>query len=281
MTSSVIGYYGSKHAIAQQIVDLMPAHRGYVEPYAGSLSVLAAKRPAPFECVNDLDGDLMTFWRVLRDQCEDLERLAALTPHGRAQYAETWPPAGAEDDLHRAWRVWVQLTQGRGGQLRRTGWRYHEITRGRGSGMPLTLRGYVGRFAAAADRLRNVSLECLPALDVITRYGRDTEAVLYVDPPYLGTTRSRTGYQHEMTGVDDHTDLADALHRCRATVLLSGYASPLYDLELYADWHRHEIQAWTGQGRAEHTQADGQRVEVLWSNRALHAPSTLWDGGEA
>lgn len=275
-TTSVIGYYGSKHSIAPQIVNLMPAHRGYVEPYAGSLSVLAAKPPSPFECVNDLDQDLMTFWRVLRDRCDELERLAALTPHSRAEYAGTWPPAGAEDDLTRAWRVWVQLTQGRGGQLRQTGWRYHEVTRGRGSGMPTTLAGYVGRFAAAAERLRNVSLECLPALDVIDRYGRDPQTVMYVDPPYLGSVRGPGNiYRHELREPAEHVDLAVALHACQATVLLSGYASPLYDNELYADWHRHEITAWTGQGRAEHKHADGVRTEVLWSNR----PIALTDHG--
>ena len=276
-TNSVIGYYGSKHSIAEQIVALMPEHRGYVEPFCGSLAVLAAKRPSNFECVNDLDGDLMTFWRVLRDRCDELERMAALTPHSRAQYTETWPPPEAEDDLARAWRVWVQLTQGRGGQLRRTGWRYHEVTRGRGSGMPVTLAGYVGRFAAAADRLQNVSLECLPALDIVGRYGRDPETLMYVDPPYLGSTRSRNGYQVEMNAAADHVELAEALHACEATVILSGYTSPLYDLELYVDWHRHEISAWTGQGRAEHSKADGRRVEVLWSNRPIDTGDPMLD----
>lgn len=137
MTNTVMAYYGSKNSIASQIVDLMPEHRGYVEPYAGSLAVLRAKASSPFECVNDLDGDLVTFWRVLRDQCEDLERLCALTPHSRQEHADMWPIGDDEQvtDLERARRVWLKLTQGRAGQLRRTGWRYHEVTRGRGSGI--------------------------------------------------------------------------------------------------------------------------------------------------
>lgn len=267
MTSAttVFAYYGSKNTIAEQIVDLMPPHRGYVEPFAGSLAVLRAKPASPFECVNDLDGDLMTFWRVLRDRLPDLERIALLTPHSRAEYEASWP-IPQDDDLARAWRVWVKLSQGRGGQLRTTGWRYHEITRGRGSGMPVTLAGYVGRFAAAADRLRNVSLECLPALDIITRYGRDAECLMYVDPPYFGPTRARTGYAVEMNGEQDHRGLADALNACEATVMLSGYPHPLYDDDLYAGWHRYEISAYTGQANS----GAGQRTEVLWANRALH-----------
>ena len=261
MAMSVMGYYGSKHSIAEQIVGLMPSHRGYVEPFAGSLSVLLTKAPSAFECVNDLDSDLMVWWKVLRERPGDLERVCALTPHSRAEYQDAWPIVGEIDELERARRVWVKLSQGRGGQLRPTGWRYHEITRGRGSGMPVTLDGYVSRFAAAAARLRNVSLECLDAIDVIRRYGRDSETLLYVDPPYLGSTRSRTGYRHEMTGVDEHARLADALHECEAMVLLSGYDSDLYG-RLYADWHRYEIAAFTGQGDS----GTGVRTEVLWAN---------------
>lgn len=262
---SLMAYYGSKHSIADQLVALMPPHRGYVEPYAGSLSVLLAKPPARFEAVNDLDHDLMTWWRMLRERPDELERVCALTPHSRAEYAACWPiPDDLDDDLERARRVWVKLAQGRGGQLRPTGWRYHEATRGRGSGMPTALAGYTSRFAAAADRLRNVSLECLDALDVIARYGRDPETLLYVDPPYLGATRSRTGYRHEMTQPEQHEKLAAVLRSCRAMVMLSGYDSPLY-AELYPDWHRHEIAAYTGQANG----GDGGRVEVVWSNVPL------------
>lgn len=275
MTSTVFAYYGSKNTIADQIVALMPPHRGYIEPFAGSLAVLRAKPLSPFECVNDLDGDLMAFWRVLRDRCDELERLAILTPHSRAEYLASWP-IPVDNELERAWRVWVKLSQGRGGQLRTTGWRYHEITRGRGSGMPVTLAGYVGRFAAAAERLRNVSLECLPALDLIARYGRDPETLMYVDPPYFGPTRARTGYAVEMNGEQDHRELATALQTCAATVMVSGYAHPLYDRDLYASWHRYEISAYTGQSNA----GSGQRTEVLWANRPLLDGELRYDADE-
>ena len=68
------------------IVDLLPAHQHYVEPFAGSLAVLLAKPRSKMETVNDLDGDLMTFWRVLRDRPEDLIARCALTPHARAEH---------------------------------------------------------------------------------------------------------------------------------------------------------------------------------------------------
>jgi DNA adenine methylase len=258
-----MGYYGSKHRTADWLIGLMPPHVGYVEPYAGSLSVLAVKRPVKIETANDLDANVLTFWRVLRDRTEDLERVCALTPHSRIEHAESLPLVpDPYDELEHARRVWVRLAQGRAGQLRQTGWRFHATASGTGSGMARRLDQYVGRFAAVATRLRSVSLECRDALDVIRDYGTDPANLLYVDPPYLGSTRtgSTDGYAMEMRDDGAHQELADALKTCRSRVLLSGYHSPLYDA-LYADWERHEHSTWTGQGNSR-----AARTEVAWCN---------------
>lgn len=279
-TGTVMGYYGSKVRTAARIVDLLPEHDAYIEPYCGSLAVLMAKKPGGrLEVVNDLDQDLMTFWRVLRERPADLERVCSLTPHSRAEYAACWPITDDVDDLERARRVWVKLTQSRGGQLRQTGWRYYEQGHSRTSSMPRTLDGYTSRFAAAAERLHHVTLECRPALDVIERYGRASRSLLYVDPPYLGSTRHAPGniYRHELRTDEEHRAVAAALNACASAVVLSGYHSPLYD-ELYAGWHVAELAAFTGQAN---TRAAGQRVEVLWSNRPLGNPSLLSDLEEA
>lgn len=188
----MIGYFGAKTQLAGQIVELLPPHASYVEPFAGSMAVLMAKpRAERIEVANDIDQDLMIFWKVLREKPEELTRVCALTPHSRAEYAAAWPIPPGTSGLERARRVWVKLTQGRGGQLRPTGWRYHRSPRGRGSTMPSIISGYIERFGFAAERLAGVSLECLPALEVITKYGGDPETLLYVDPPYLGNTRMR------------------------------------------------------------------------------------------
>ena len=263
-----IAYYGAKVTIAQQIVDLLPEHRHYVEPFAGSLAVLLAKRPSRMETVNDLDERLMAFWRVLRERPADLERVCALTPHGRAEYAagyEPVPDGHPDPELERARRVWVVLTQGRAGTLLSTGWRFYINPAGSNTSMPGYLAGYVGRMAAAAERLRSVSLECMPALDLIAKYGAAGDVLLYVDPPYLATTRTSTQYRHEMPHESQHRDLAAALTGAKAAVVLSGYPSPLYD-ELYAGWHSTEITTLTAQGGQR-----GARTEVLWSNRPFPA----------
>lgn len=258
-------YFGGKGGIASQIASLLPAHEHYVEPFAGSLAVLLAKRPTRQETVNDLDGELVNFWRVLRDRPADLELACALTPHSRAEHQLSYE--AASDELERARRWWVRLTQGRGGQPRqRSGWRFCEAP----GQVPMGdyLAGYVARMPPAARRLASVSLECRPALDLIAAYGRHARCLIYADPPYLDSVRThgRMGdmYNAEMRTEGEHAALAQALNAARAAVVLSGYHSPLYD-EMYAGWHRLELVGHAGN-------ADNrQRTEVLWSNRPFPA----------
>lgn len=272
-----LAYYGAKVTIAERIVALFPDHEHYVEPYAGSLAVLLAKRPSRMETVNDIDAQLMTFWQILRDRPADLARACALTPHARAEHAAAYEPVPDDHpdrQLEVARRVWVRLTQGRSGTLRRTGWRFHIDPARSSASVPSYLAGYVNRMAAAAERLARVSLECRPALDVIAAYGAQPDVLLYVDPPYLGSTRS-LNYRHEMGAERDHRELAAHLEACRATVVLSGYHSPLYD-DLYAGWDRREITTATGQAARW-----SARTEVLWCNRPFPAADDSLFAAEA
>lgn len=267
-------YYGGKQLLADRILPLLPDHTHYVEPYAGSLAMLLAKPRAPFETVNDLDGHLVNFWRVLRQQPEALATACGMTPHSRAEHEaamnlKAYPDT---DPLERARRTWVLLTQGQsGGTGRRTGWRYFVNPSGSTFSMPQYLEAYVARFGPAVARLHGVSLECRPALEIVSTYGKCADVLLYVDPPYVRSTRKGTGYRHEMTD-DDHRELAAALRAAKAAVVLSGYPSALYDLELYPGWHRLELSAGTGNGGEWR-----DRTEVLWANRPFKAEPSLFD----
>lgn len=269
-------YYGGKQKLAAQIVALLPPHEHYVEPFAGSLAVLLAKPPSVMETVNDVDGAIMAFWRFLRDRPDDLIRVCSLTPHSRAEFAAA-RDLDVDDELEHARRVWVLLSQSRAGQLLKTGWRHYCRAGGSGSSMPDYLTAYVARMPEVAARLRTVSLECRPALNLIERYGHDTDTLLYCDPPYLASVRNSIGYRHEMSN-EDHGALLLALRGVAASVVLSGYPSDLYD-DTLANWDRVEMTAWTGQGAGTPgiARAAGMRTEVLWSNRPLARPRTLWD----
>lgn len=255
-------YYGGKQRLAAAIVAMFPEHTHYVEPYAGGLSVLLAKPPSRLETVNDIDGDLMHFWRILRDRPDELARVCALTPHSRAERELALARATDMNDLERARRIWVCLAEGRTGTLRRTGWRFDAADFANTS-MPGRLDSYVRRMEAVAHRLRGVSLESRDALDVITAYGKGRRTLLYVDPPYLGEVRERN-YRKEMLAADAHHALAERLHECAATIVLSGYGSDLYDETLYSDWYRVTLTASSTQGGTLKP-----KTEVLWSNRPL------------
>lgn len=254
-------YSGGKQAIAQRIVDLFPEHEHYVEPFAGALSVLLTKPQSTVETVNDIDSNLVTFWRVLREQPDELARACALTPHARQEHTASRDTTGC-DDVERARRVWVQLTQSRGARLSgNSGWRF--VHSRNAMSLPRYLTGYLARISPAAQRLRNVSIECRDAIDVIRTYARPG-ALLYIDPPYLGETRYGKQYAHEFDDPAQHASLLDVLTRTDAAVVLSGYASDLYR-DTLTGWKEHRIAANAMTGEP--------RTEVLWTN--FTAPGLL------
>ncbi|MCB2413670.1 DNA adenine methylase [Demequina sp. TTPB684] len=268
-------YYGGKQRIAERIVDLFPPHEHYLEPFAGGLSVLFAKRPSRMETVSDKDRALMTFWRVLRDRPDELARACALTPHARAAYVEALSlytshltPTPAHD-LEIARRVFTIFAQGRASKTAATSWRMHVDPSGSSLSLPGYLRAYVARMAALAERLQNVTLETLDAVELIDRYAPHRGVLIYADPPYLASSRNSRGYRNEMGSEAEHTRLAEQLCAAKASVVLSGYRSPLYD-RLYRDWDRVEIPSGTAQGGVY-----GPRTEVVWSNRTISSPDLL------
>ena len=260
-------YFGGKQRIADRIVEHFPPHLHYVEPYAGGLSVFFAKPRSQMETLNDIDGALVTFWRVLRDRPQDLLRACALTPHSREELANVQASVAVVDELETARRVWVLLSQGRGAKSSTTGWRFYlDASTASGSFATTYLNGYLSRVLPAAERLHGAQLESRDALDVIADYGSKPSTLLYVDPPYVRSARSndRPQYRHEVDDVH-HQDLVRALRECMATVVLSGYAHPLYD-EALGDWQRVEVSATTQQAN----NGRNGRTEVLWINRTAH-----------
>lgn len=283
-------YFGGKARLAAQIADAMPAHDIYLEPFAGSLAVLFAKQPATHEIVNDLDDSIITFFRVLRDQPDELERSCRLTPYSRAEFDHADHTEPGLTDLERARRFWCRVNQSFGKTSRMaTGW---SLARSQNVANARSAQNRVDRFAACAARLRDVSIESCDAVDLIDRLAAPG-AVIYADPPYLAETRTskagqgagvRSDYRVEFATPDHHERLADALHRAAgigATVLLSGYHSPLYD-RLYASWHHAEwdVYAQSSNG-ANATQRRTRRVEVIWSNQPVAAAQRLDFAGEA
>ncbi|MEU2719384.1 DNA adenine methylase [Streptomyces smyrnaeus] len=272
-------YYGAKARLAPWIVGLLPReHRVYVEPFAGSAAVLFARqRPAAHEVLNDLDGNVTTFFRVLRDREAELVRALTLTPYSRQEYRAAALTEHSLGEVERARRFFVRTTQSfnaaGAAQGKRASW---SNGMRRGCSQAVTVADLVERLYAAADRLRRVVIENRPAETVIRAYDA-ADAVLYCDPPYLDSTRSGLvrscggDYAHDTNTEADHRALAHALADAKGTVLLSGYDSPLY-AELYRGWWRTDISVQRPTtNRSGHT--GPAAVEVVWSNRPLtHQP---------
>ncbi len=257
ISTPVLRYYGGKWRLASWILSHFPPHRIYVEPFGGAASVLLRKPPAEIEVYHDLDGEVVNFFRVLREQPGALARAVALTPYARAEYLLAHD--STDDPVERARRFAVRAWQGIGGATVqwRTGWRWRLDGRivAEWNRLPDVVR-------VAAERLKEVIIENLPAEAVIGRY--DTpETLFYCDPPYLPATRSKwreKGYAHEM-GEKEHRALAELLGSVRGMVIISGYDHPLYD-----EWYR----GWRKVCRAARTQNGSVSAECLWlSPRAV------------
>lgn len=81
--TALLNYPGAKWGMAKQICSLMPPHRSYLEPFFGSGAVLFNKHPSAIETVNDIDGDIVNFFSVLREQPEELAAAIEMTPYAR------------------------------------------------------------------------------------------------------------------------------------------------------------------------------------------------------
>jgi len=270
ITSPPVRYTGSKWRIAPWVISHFPPHTCYVEPFCGGASVLFRKSPSAVEVINDLNGEVINFFEVLRNRPEDLIRAIDLTPFSRAELKLALTTSN--DSLESARRLYIRARQSytAGEAEKSRGWRFQKnMSRG-----PLSFVqewANLAHLRPAAARLKMALIECDTALNILSRYD-DPQALFYCDPPYTATTRTKRDYPLEMTD-GDHIALSEALHGIKGMALISGYDCALYQ-ELYADWRMVTKQAYTI--------ALVARTECLWiSPRASAAMGygPLFGGG--
>jgi DNA adenine methylase len=247
-------YYGGKWKLAPWIISHFPKHLNYVEPCGGAASVLLQKPRSPLETYNDLDGNVVNFFRVLRDQPDELIRKIRLTPWAREEYELSL--CSCDDDIERARRFFIMCWQAIGGQP--SGWRHSTDHTQRGGRKQLSwyIDENIDGIYDVAKRLSHVQIENRGAMDVVSKYD-NADAVIYFDPPYVSETRSQPNQYLIEVDRDFHVTAATLLRQCAGYVVVSGYACPLY-AELYEahGWHRVDKEAQTNSG--------GKRFESLW-----------------
>ena len=275
------GWYGGKYSHLDWLLPLLPAATHFCDVFGGSAAVLINRLPAPVETYNDVDRELVNFFRVLRDQKVALLEAIGLTPFSREELARACEPfeLSTVSELERARRFFVRARQVRTGlaQTASAGRWAHCLLTSR-AGMAGAVSRWLGShddLAAIAQRLLRVQIENAPAIEVIERYD-SPETLFYCDPPYVHDTRGDSkAYAHEMTDAD-HRRLATVLHSVEGKVALSGYHGPLYE-QLYKDWYQTEAPE-----KLCHSVKQTRR-EVLWTNydpKNITAPLPLTDANQ-
>ena len=261
----VFGWYGGKFSHLDWLLPLLPKCHHYCEPFAGSAAVLLNREPSAVETYNDIDGDLVNFFRVLRDRNNEIIKAISLTPFSREEfYNAIYGSINGLSDLERARRFYIRARQTRTGLAQTaTLGRWANCKNTSRSGMSGVVSRWLGGIDALdeiAQRLIRVQIENRPAIDIIKLYD-EPSTLFYCDPPYLHATRGDSNaYAFEMDEMQ-HKEFAEAVNKCQGMVAVSGYDHPLMDEFFRSDkWFK-----TFGLDKTIHS-TKGFRQEVLWTN---------------
>ena len=258
------GWYGGKFSHLNWLMPLLPECHHYCEPFGGSAAVLINRPPSPVETYNDMDGEVVNFFGVLRDEQDELIRKIALTPFSREEFFRAVEKNGARpvSDLERARLFYIRARQARTGLAQTASlgrWANCKNTSRAGmSGVVSRWLGGVEDLPEIATRLLRVQIENRPAVEVIKLYDNE-RTLFYCDPPYPHDARGdNKAYGYEMSD-EQHRELAALLNSSKGKVAVSGYRCGLMD-KLYGDWKR--VDAAVKQCHS----SKKDKQEALWVN---------------
>ena len=237
--------------MAEFIINMIPEHITYLEPFFGSGAVLFNKPPSKVETINDFDSRVFNFFKVCRDQPGQLANSIMFTPMSREEHKLS--NSNTRDPIENARLFLVQSWQSIGGiQMYKTGWRSNIDKLG---GKLHEWNDLPERVLEVAGRLKQVQIENQDAIKLLERYNRK-DVFAYIDPPYLLETRTSRYYETELSN-EDHAAMLEILNDFQGKVILSGYDHEMYDKAL-PDWYKVYY----------HANAEGgqKRLETLWCN---------------
>ena len=263
MSTFAFPYCGGKYFQLKWLLSLLPSCKHFVEPFCGAATVALNYNQSTITTINDINGDVINFFKVLREQPEELVAQLELTPYSKAEYKLS--KVATTNSLERARRFYVRVYQGFGSIMRETsGWGYAVAT----DHSMLTQKWIkkINNMSPLITRLKNIQIDNSPATENIKRF--DTaDTLFYCDPPYVLTSRveSKVFNDYEMSD-DEHKELASVLHNVKGRVAISGHRCELYD-ELYGDWQRHDKDCFLSAGNKAKNESK-RRIDSLWCNYA-------------
>ena len=262
MVNSPIKWAGGKSRLRKRIIPIIPPHTCYVEPFGGGAWVLLGKKPSEVEVYNDIDGELVNFFRIIKHRPEEFlnafewelvsreefDRLAALD-------------TSTLDDIQRARRLFYLIMAGWGGELNYPRLQTSITDGGHGNRLIGALKTLEQRIRPVHDRLKTVIVEHLDWLEAFNRYDSPT-TVFYVDPPYPG---NGVNYKHNMKSWEDHERLAKRLAQVQGKWIISSYDRPEIRA-LYNGSHIIAVQSASGMATAKGGGGRVTNVEILVCN---------------
>lgn len=266
-----ITYYGGKQKLAPIILELIPPHTLYAEPFSGGAAVFFAKRPSQVEVLNDMNGELVNFYQVVKEQFDALSVEINRTLHSRRMHKHAWVIYSNPelfDPVKRAWAVWVLSSQGFAGKLDNV-WGYDREADSTSRKIYFNKTDFTEFYAR---RLEKVQIENSDALYVI-RSRDSTESFFYCDPPYFNSNMGHyKGYTKQ-----DFENLLQLLSAIEGKFLLSSYPSEV--LEHYTKergWHTQTFEQFVSVNAK--ARKDKIKIEVLTGNYELEPqqPTTLF-----
>ena len=230
-----ISYYGGKQHLVDEILPLIPKHKLYVEPFLGGGAVFFAKPKSSAEVINDIDGRVTNFYRVVQTKYDELALMIKGTAHSEIEYkrAKEILKSGNGTDVELAWAFWVQTNMSFGGKL------FSGFAYDRYSMSSLRIANKRDSFTEKyAKRLREVTIFQRDAVEVI-RMMDSEDTFFYCDPPYISSDQGHyKGYTQ-----DDFTKLLETLSRIKGKFLLSSYPEPeLMDYISKYKWEHKQIK---------------------------------------
>lgn len=259
-------YYGGKQrdTLNAWIRSFLPEKSGltYIEPFAGMLSVLLARRPADTEIVNDADQNIVSFWRAIREEYDEFTRILGAMPYARVEFEKACEVIKDKEreytTLERAVAAYVVLEQGLiHGLGRPSGWHRLRVRTG-------ARPDYLGRLPHIRERMKDVALECGDAVEMVEHYRTEEKNLIYLDPPYGDDYVDNKGYAAQGF---DKAKMVEVLKDAKAHVVISGTGDDWDCL----GWDRQVRDVFKPRNPGSEL-VNPRRLEVVWHNREPAAP---------
>jgi DNA adenine methylase len=267
---SPINWYGGKYYMANDIINIFPEHKMFVEVFGGAGHIIFKKKSSDLEVYNDLHEGLYLLFKILRDENkrEELIKRIQLTPYSRQEFTESkngWINETDEIEKVRKFYTYTMQAVGTNG-----GWCYAKSKSRRG--MAQSVSRWLGNvdenMVDLIERLREIQIENLDFKDCILKYDNE-DTLIYLDPPYLQETRKlKNGYIYEMD-INRHKELVDISLNIKGKVVLSGYDHEVYKPLEENGWKKILLGEYSKRSQKENDGELEKGKEFVWVNYGI------------